>query len=136
MKHQWKTTCKWLIVQITPGHWLHSFGSEFLMFSSGKGNLILRPMFFLSVLSAICSPLSPHTRRMANPSLGQFTYSITSEPETCLSAAKMWRLTATVNLPIWYTCGSFINLLTRDKLHCFQALFIILILIYPVFIII
>lgn len=67
---------QWLILQITPGHWLQSSGSEFLILESGERNP--HPpasvfFFSLSVLSAICSPLSPHSRSIANPSLGQFT---------------------------------------------------------------
>lgn len=63
----------WFILQITSAHCLQSSGSEFLILESGGCNPILLLLFFLSVLSAICSPLSPHRRSIANPSLRQFT---------------------------------------------------------------
>lgn len=75
---------QWLILEIIPGHWLQSPGSEFLILESGEHNLIFLPLFFLSVLSAICSPLSPHSRSIANPSLGQFTCRLRTR-NVCLS---------------------------------------------------
>lgn len=71
-------TQQWLnqwfkFLQITSSHRLQSPGSEFLILESGERNLIPLPRLFLSVLSAICSPLSPHSRSIANPSLGQIT---------------------------------------------------------------
>lgn len=58
-------------------------------------------VFFLSVLSAICSPLSPHSRSIANPSLGQFTCRLWTKN------GKILRLTAAVHLFLlpWYTQG-------------------------------